>query len=147
MVKKGDRTVGIAVGFRWERVGRVQRDSDGGLLFPSTGFVPGVYRFRLVGAGSERHYVGEASDLRQRFQRYRTPDSGQKTNLRINGLIREHLEVGGDVEVDLAAEGVKVSSRGRPIPVDLADKAMRRLLESAAVVGTAAADGLELLSL
>ena len=73
--------------------------------------------------------------------------AGTRTNLRIDGLIRERLDVGGGVEVDLAADGARVSSRGPPIPVDLADKAMRRLLESAAVVDTVAADGLELLNL
>ena len=39
--------VRVTVEFRWRRLGQVRRDLDGGLLFPSTGYIPGVYRFRL----------------------------------------------------------------------------------------------------
>ena len=106
-------SVRMAVEFRWSRLGPVRRDADGELLFPSTGYVPGVYRFRVVGDGPERHYVGEASELRRRFQQYRTPGSSQRTNLRLNKLFRDHLEGGGQVDVDVA-ESVQLGSDGRP---------------------------------
>ena len=124
--------VRMAVEFRWRRLGQVRRDADGELLFPSTGYVPGVYRFRVIGDGPERHYVGEASELRRRFQQYRTPDSSQQTNLRLNRLFRDHLEGGGQVEVDVA-EGVQLGSDGRPA-ADLNDASVRKLVESAGIV-------------
>ena len=127
-------SVRVAVEFRWRRLGQVRGDPDGGLLFPSTGYVPGVYRFRLVGNGPERHCVGEASELRRRFQQYRTPGPSQQTNLRLNGLFCDHLEGGGQIELDLATDGVEVGSGGRPVPVDLNDAAMRNLVESAGIV-------------
>ena len=131
---KEQASVGVVVEFGWHRLGQVQRASDGRLLFPSTGYVPSVYRFRLLDNGPERHYLGEASELRQRFQQYRTPGSTQQTNLRLNGLFRDHLEGGGRIDVDIAADGVDVGSGGRPVPADLSDAAMRKLLESAALV-------------
>ena len=126
--------VRVTVEFRWRRLGQVRRDLVGGLLFPSTGYIPGVYRFRLSDNGPERDYVGEASELRRRFQHYRTPGSSQQTNLRLNGLFREHLERGGQIEVDVAADGVEVGWGGRPVPVDLNDADMRNLVESAGLV-------------
>ena len=122
----------MAVEFRWRRLGQVRRDADGELLFPSTGYVPGVYRFRVIGDGPERHYVGEASELRRRFQQYRTPGSSQQTNLRLNRLFRDHLEGGGQVEVDVA-ESVQLGSNGRPA-ADLNDASVRKLVESAGIV-------------
>ena len=122
----------MAVEFRWRRLGQVRRDADGELLFPSTGYVPGVYRFRVIGDGPERHYVGEASELRRRFQQYRTPGSSQQTNLRLNRLFRDHLEGGGQVEVDVA-ESVQLGSDGRPA-ADLNDASVRKLVESAGIV-------------
>ena len=112
----------------------MRRDPEGRLLFPSTGCVPGVYRFRLLGNGPERNYFGEASELRRRFQQYRTPGPRQQTNLRLNGLFRDHLEGGGQIDVEVATDGIEVGSGGRPVPVDLNDAAMRKLLESASLV-------------
>ena len=83
--------------------------------------------------------MGETDELRRRFQHYRTPGSGQPTNQRINELLVEHLEVDGEAEVDVAEDDIVVSSEGRPVRVDLGDKAMRCLLESAGVVAGAAA--------
>ena len=122
----------MAVEFRWRRLGIVRRDADGELLFPSTGYVPGVYRFRVIGDGPERHYVGEASELRRRLQQYRSPGSSQQTNLRLNRLFRDHLEDGGHIEVDVA-EGVQLGSDGHP-PADLNEASVRKLVESVGIV-------------
>ena len=133
----------MAVEFRWSRLGPVRRDADGELLFPSTGYVPGVYRFRVVGDGPERHYVGEASELRRRFQQYRTPGSSQRTNLWLNQLFRDHLEGGGHIEVDVA-KGVQLGSDGGPT-ADLNDASLRKLVESTGIVA-GKAEGLGILN-
>ena len=124
--------VRMAVEFRWGHLGQVERDADGELSFPSTGYIPGVYRFRVIGDGTERHYIGEASELRRRFQQYRTPGSSQQTNLRLNRVFRDHLEGGGRIEVDVA-ESVQLGSDGRS-PADLNEASVRKLVESAGIV-------------
>ena len=81
------------------------------------------------------HHRGyRGAEPKRRFQHYRTPGSSQQTNLRLNGLFREHLERGGQIEVDVAADGVEVGWGGRPVPVDLNDADMRNLVESAGLV-------------
>ena len=124
--------------YGWCHLGRLRRDQGGGLLFPSMGFVPVVYRFRLFDIGPEWHFFGEASEPRRRFQQYRTPGSGQRTDLRLNVLFREHLDSGGEVEIDTVADGVELASGGRPAPVDLNDAAMRSFVESAAILASVA---------
>lgn len=122
----------MTVEFRWGHLGQVRRNADGELSFPSTRHIPGVYRFRVIGAGPERHYVGEASELPRRFQQYRKPGSSQQTNLRLNRLFRDHLEGGGQIEVDVA-ESVQMGTDGRS-PADLNEASVRKLVESAGIV-------------
>ena len=135
---KRSENVQVAVEFGWDQLGRVRRDADSGLLFPSAGFVPAVYRFRVVGNGPERRYVGETSALRRRLQEYRTPGPSQRTNLRLNRLFRDHLEGGGQVDVD-TADSIKLISGSGSVPVDLHDGVIRKLIESAALAFDAAA--------
>lgn len=64
---------------------------------PSTA---GVYAFSI---GKEVVYVGLASrSLSQRIYFYGNPGSSQRTNIRLNALIREALARGEDVEVHFA---------------------------------------------
>ena len=78
-------------------------------------------------------------------QHYRTPGPSQQTNIRMNAEFRDHMVAGGSIEVDIAIDNIDVVAGGEPVPVDLANKAMRRLLEHAALVDEAAA-GTELLN-
>ena len=48
------------------------------------------------------------------------------------------MATGGSIEVDIAVDRIAVAAGEEPIRVDLADKAMRRLLEHAVLVGEAA---------
>ena len=133
-------SVRIFVEFEWRFLGRLKQDEDGRLLFPGAPRQPGLYRFRLLGSNEIRHYIGETDDLRRRFQHYRTPGPSQKTNIRINEEFHRHFAAGGTIEVDIATDGISVStSAGVPARVDLADKAVRRLLEHAALVSEAGA--------
>ena len=136
----------VSVEFQWQGLGSVQRDEQGLLAFPAAPRRPGLYRFRLCSNGDDRHYIGETDELRRRFQHYRTPGRTQQTNIRINARFFDHMAAGGSIEVDIVDDRVAVTAAGTPLDVDLADKAMRGLLEHAALISDAAA-GVELLNL
>jgi hypothetical protein len=63
--------------------------------------VPGVYAFALSGIV---RYVGVASrSLRHRLRFYANPGISQRTNIRLNALIRECIEAGEHIEVAVAS--------------------------------------------
>lgn len=132
-------SVRVFVEFRWQLLGRLGQGEGDRLLFPVAPRKSGLYRIRLLSNDDVRHYIGETDELRRRFQHYRTPGPSQKTNIRMNEEFRQHFAAGGTIEVDIATDGISVSSAGAPLRVDLADKAMRRLLEHAALVSEAGA--------
>ena len=134
-----ERPVRIRLEFRWQALGPVQFDGSNSLVFPAAPRQPGLYRFLLSGNGATRHYVGETEKLQQRFQRYRTPGKSQQTNIRMNAKFRAHLTTGGRIEVDIVTGEITVLAADEPIEVDLSCKAMRRLLEHAALVDEDAA--------
>ena len=140
-----ERPVRIAVEYQWRSFGQVQVDVDGRLLFPTAPRQPGLYRFQLRGGASARHYVGETDNLRRRLQHYRTPGPTQQTNIRMNKEFLDHLTTGRIIEVEIVIDGVDIVAGNEPISVDLANKAVRRLLEHAALVDEAAA-GVQLLN-
>lgn len=81
------------------------RHSDARLACPP-GLPPkgGVYAFSI---DQDVVYVGVASrSLLQRIYFYGNPGPSQKTNIRLNGLIRETLAEGKDVEVHFACPPV-----------------------------------------
>ena len=133
------QSVRIRLEFHWQLLGRVRPDDGGRLAFPSAPRRPGLYRFRLTGEGASRHYVGETDELQRRFQHYRTPGKSQQTNIRMNAVFREHLAAGGSIELDIVVDRIDVVVGAEPVSVDLGNKAMRRLLEHAALVDEAAA--------
>jgi len=81
-------------------------------------------------------YIGETDLLQRRMAHYRSPGPTQSTNIRMNALLREHLSEGGTADLAYVSE---VSARtgsdeSGPVPLDLASKAARRLVENAALV-------------
>lgn len=59
--------------------------------------VPGVYAFAIDGAVQ---YVGLASrSVRQRLGFYRRPGASQRTNVRLNEMIRGHIDQGSVVQI------------------------------------------------
>ncbi len=138
-------SVGVSVEFQWQPLGRLEQDENGRLLFPVAPRQPGLYRFRLLGNGDIRHYIGETDELRRRFQHYRTPGPSQKTNIRMNEEFRQHFSAGGTIEVDITSDGISVSIAGAVLVGDVADRAIRRLLEHAALVSEGGA-GVKLLN-
>lgn len=94
---------------------------------------PGVYQWVFRHDGRERRYVGEAANLRQRFESYRQPGGGASTNRRMNDRARRVLDAGGDVTL-LTATSVRLQRDRQPQPVDLGSKHVRCLLENATLV-------------
>jgi hypothetical protein len=85
------------------------------------------------------------SSARRRGQNYRTPGPSQRTSLRINALLRDHLAAGGTAAMAIASTA-EVIRDGLAARLDLAGKAGRVLAEHAALV-TAKLDGEEVLNL
>ena len=140
-----DKPVRIALEYHWQSLGQVRIDANGRLLFPAAPRQPGLYRFRLRDTGAARHYVGETDILQRRFQHYRTPGDRQQTNVRMNRKFLDHLAARGTIKVDIVIDGVDIVAGNQSVCVDLANKAVRRLLEHAALVDEAAA-GVQLLN-
>ncbi len=89
---------------------------------------------------SSRHYIGETTELRRRFQHYRKPGPSQATNIRINTLLKAHLESGGSGEVDIIVDDITLTINCETVDADLSDKATRRLLENVALVAEDSTD-------
>ena len=126
--------VQVSVDVKWRNLGTLTQDEDFNLSFPSAPAIPGLYRFRLVDSNSRKNYIGETIHLRRRFQHYRTPGPSQATNIRINDLLKAHLDSGGNAEVDIIIDSVILTVSGKEISADLNDKATRRLIENAVLV-------------
>ena len=111
----------FAVEFDWQPAGKVTIDVAGGLAFPTLSRVPGLYRFWIEGGdGRPGVYVGEASDLRQRMQNYRTPGVSQATNIRLNELLKTALRGGSGVTLSTVTEVTVTldSDEPRDLPLD-----------------------------
>jgi hypothetical protein len=130
----GINSLELSVGMTWRALGSLMLDDSGKLVFPQVPDIAGLYRFRLLGAGQIRHYIGETVRLRRRFSHYAKPGPSQATNIRINALLREHLEAGERIEIDIMTDADSMVIVGDATPVNFTDKATRRLFEHAAIV-------------
>ena len=114
---------------RWQSAGEVTLPGAK-LVFPRVTDGPGLYRFVLVGPpGPVRVYIGQSGHLRRRLRRYRSPGGPQepeRTSYRVNAQLREALQSGCRVAVDIA---VQIDG------ADLTAKAGRRLAEEAELAG------------
>jgi hypothetical protein len=109
---------------------------DGALSFPTVPAAPAVYRFLFRTTHDvESIYVGESVDVRRRMRNYRRPSPRQQTSTRLHHLLRTRLELGDTVTLGLLAD-ILVQGERR-VPVDLASKAIRVLIEHAALVALA----------
>lgn len=124
----------LAVDFAWRELGGVTLDAAGRLRFPEPRREPGIYEF-WVGSETERPgvYIGEAEDLRARFQGYRTPGSGQATNRRMNTVLRDDLGRGVTITI-FVVTGARVQLDGAGWrDLDLSRKNQRLVVEQAAI--------------
>lgn len=136
--------ISVSIGANWTSVGAVELGQDGKLSFPEVPPEAGVYRFRLYGGFGSRSYIGESIDLRRRFVSYRTPGSTQATNLRLNAAMIEHLRQGGEIGLDIITALGGMSDGASNRERSLTDKAVRLLLEQAAIVADGATEILSL---
>lgn len=128
------KPIRVCVGAQWRTLGPVTLASDGGLRFPTAPEEPGLYRFRLSGEESGKHYVGETTNLRRRLQHYRTPGPSQATNRRIRSLFIEHLALGEQIHVDVLIDDFELVIGDVKTVAALKSKTLRRLLENALLV-------------
>lgn len=127
----------VEVGLAWHHLGLVTLDPRGKPTFPDLPFAPAVYRLVLDGASQPSLYIGETDNLRRRGGNYRNPGPSQQTSTRINALLRRHLQRGGTIRLDVA--DIRLTVDGSPVEVDLTSKAVRVLVEHAALIAAAAA--------
>lgn len=118
----------------WVHIGELTLSHEGKLIFPEVPKEAGVYRLRLSKAETSLCYIGESANLHGRFGFYRNPGSTQATNLRLNALMVEHLENGGVICLDLITQMSGLVLGNVKKQGSLSDKAVRRLLEQAAIV-------------
>ncbi len=123
----------VSVRFGWRELGQIGLDGAGDLVFPRLSTAPGVYRITLRTPDGPRIYVGQTENLQRRFAHYRKPGPTQRTNMRINELLRGHLARGSHARL-AAADDVQVDGRA----ADLDIKTARVLVESATLFDLAA---------
>jgi hypothetical protein len=106
----------------------------GKLKFLPAPVVAGLYRLIVKRESNTTIYIGEAANLARRFGNYRNPSPTQQTSTRLNGILCETLLSGGSVCVDIVFENVVLVVGGSEGPADLSNKAVRKLVEQAAIV-------------
>lgn len=124
-------TISCEVELSWTHVGTIGLDRSRKLEFPSVPETPGLYRMRIPRLGSnDSRYVGEADNLRRRFQHYRTPGRSEKTSVRINQFLIYALEQGSVVALSIVTSQAWITQSGTKQPADLSLRAVRRLFEN-----------------
>ena len=128
-----ERAHNVVVRFTWRRIGPVELDAGGRLMFRRVDDGPAVYRFRFDGAGKTRLYVGETDVFSRRLQHYRTPGPTQRTNRRIKSEIETAIRAADAVTLERVEVPVATTVDGHERRLDLTDRIDRRLVESAAL--------------
>ena len=116
------------VKIEWVSLGLARLDSSGKLSLPRAPAMPGVYRFAVRGDSCRADYIGEAADLRRRFNGYRNPGPSQHTNIRVSDRLCRALGAGQRVEVALVAANA-VDRRGSVGQLSIESAIVRRELE------------------
>ena len=123
----------LGTSFTWKRIGPILLDEQQKIRFPETGARPGLYRFEFGSGRRLTQYIGESDRLSRRLQHYRTPGRSQQTNIRLNRLILDHLNGGGQVFLSTVTGEARIILGDRECEADLSAKYVRLLLESAAL--------------
>lgn len=129
----------IDLSFEWSVLGAVKLH-DNALVFPPVTREAGLYRITISGLPKTQIYIGESVSLSRRFGNYRRPGPTQQTSLRINALLKDVLARGATVTVEILSGGVDLHIDSVTVTVDLRDKAMRRMIEQAAIVACGGID-------
>ena len=123
----------FAIDFDWIPAGRVVLGGDGKLEFPKLPATPGIYQLDFRSGDQTVLYVGETDNLKRRSSNYRNPGPTQRTSIRINARLIEHLKSGGTVEM-VTTTTARIEIAGEWGPLDLESKAARVMVESAALL-------------
>ncbi|TFV58999.1 UNVERIFIED_ORG: hypothetical protein E4P37_19855 [Bacillus sp. AZ43] len=138
----------IGVRFSWRAAGAVTVDAVGKPAFPALPRSPGLYRLTFTGsspAGRGRVYVGESDNLHRRLcNNYRNPGPSQQTSLRVNALLRDHVDSGGTVDLAAALDVRVTGPAGVETDLDLTKKANRLLAENAALLVLRTANAMDI---
>lgn len=129
----------LSIRLRWKTLGPI-RLREGGLRFPQAAEGPGLYRFRLIGRGGGQCLPWRDDELAAAVSTVRSPGPTQATNIRLNGMLREQISSGGRAEVDIIEDDVRLVIDDLDRAADLHEKAVRRLLEHAALVAEGGTD-------
>lgn len=132
-VVRKEESTSLHLSFVWSQIGDVKLDSSGRLVFPRAPKQPGFYRFLFKGGKEDAVYVGEAKDLKRRFQNYRTPGPTQQTSLRLGKELRENIKRDVRVSVAIVVDGAWFKSAKGRRGTDLSHKIERMLFEHAAL--------------
>lgn len=132
-------SVDISVEFNWTHLGMLALDETSKLVFPKAPLCPGLYRFDFEDREAPAAYIGQSDQVARRFQHYRTPDPSQKTNIRLNQIMRDRIMSARRISVAIATDGFSIHLRGSCCSFDLVRKLDRVLLEHAAVFSARAA--------
>lgn len=141
--------VDLRIRLQWRTAGAVTLAADGRLRFPSGPPMPGLYRMTLTGRPDQRRpeiYIGETDDLHRRWSNYRNPGLSQRTNVRLNSLLSEHLQAGGEVRLSVVTSAAVLNGERESAELSLARKSARVLAEHAAVTWHYLSDEVELLN-
>lgn len=123
----------LNIEFSWQSLGNVSIDQKERLRFPKVPGHAAIYRFALKNGKQSEIYIGETEDFARRLQHYRTPGVTQRTNQRVNDLMKQCLADGGKVGVFVALDH-SISSGGKTPKINLKRKSQRRLFENVALV-------------
>lgn len=116
----------------WQASGPITLDDQGKLLFSQPPITPGAYELRLLGT-ADAAYVGETDNLRRRLRHYRNPGRSQRTNIRMNDEMLQHIADGHHIALRTCTSAV-VTTGIATHALDLEDKASRQLVESAHIL-------------
>lgn len=133
--ERSDNILRCDVSMKWEPIGTVSLDEAGKLVFPDVRTIPAIYEFRLrYPTGLRFRYVGETTNLRQRFSGYRNAAEGQQTNVRLQGEFRKALAAGAEIDVSAVTESPWLEDGSGRRQVVLSSTSVRRLMENAAIL-------------
>lgn len=117
----------------WNPLGAVSWDPNKKkLVFPVIEKVPGLYRFWIRHNDQQSFYIGESSNLKRRFNNYRSCGKTQATSIRISKMLENALLAGAEISVSIVTE--KAWLEGQTEPLDLSSKTIRCMLENLTIL-------------
>jgi hypothetical protein len=118
----------------WEYIGEATLDTRGKVQMPQPPTGPGIYRLLFGSTEPCDVYVGESDNLIRRFGNYRNPGRTQETSIWVNQALKANLNSGGRVRIEVATDGGALRMGADLVPMRFEHKAVRRMLENAAIV-------------